>query len=750
MNIIFSNIRVSLPAMSPSTFSMMRQIFRAGWPRSNRSARNGAESVPGPGRSARSFGVSSESVMLVAVLAAGLFLRAWWIGHTWMWVDEAESCINALTILEHGYPADRYLGLPIFENTLVTPWPESEEYEFRDSSYSSRGMAVYHGWLPLYAISGTMALLGIAPDQVGDRMSMKHTPDRMWWRNIAPRLPAALFGLLFMVTIYLAGREMGGRTVGWTALTFAAFARSSINIGTQARYYSATLLLSAACGLVIWRIMRDGKWRQFILLGVLLAMMFHTHMLSCAVLAGVFCLVLPSMRRDPRLAFKALTTGAILATASVPWLLLTGFLGHSDQLPRGWTLLRLPGDLQLLVASHLIPLASLTAGGLVLLTTIVLRERLPERLVRPFSGRGRAYAFLMAWAAFILPCFVFLVPAASFFGGRLFLMLAVPCTLLLALVLTGSCEAVAPRFSVLLAPLAAVGLMAAGKQFPPRYSTSFRAEGPLMAQVDHLRSLSLEGGTRLYSTPNDHLILTYFTGLPVQSIAPVRKSFLDAYPGPIVILDLQVAFGRSYPWQGVRELAREAGSKLSEERAKGLARELSLYLVRSEVASRVAELDPPLASLPAYLEPALRELESSRLEDRRTFARTVGRPQNPAIFRDFVVRKPEDWWPIFFYRFVDPESRMGERINYADRIREARAVVLPEAGCVVFHAPARRATTRPGAKRGGTAGVGMPATVAAEANLRLPRVGPSESAGVDGRRCDEATGTSERAPCNPR
>ena len=45
-------------------------------------------------------------------------LRLSFVDRTPLWVDEAdeaESSINALTILDHGYPTDRYLGLPLYE-----------------------------------------------------------------------------------------------------------------------------------------------------------------------------------------------------------------------------------------------------------------------------------------------------------------------------------------------------------------------------------------------------------------------------------------------------------------------------------------------------------------------------------------------------------------------------------------------------------------------------------------------------------
>jgi hypothetical protein len=107
----------------------------------------------------------AQGALVLAVFTWGITLRLWDLTSVPLRVDEAESSINALTILDHGYPVDHYLGMPIYENTLTRPWPESAEYEFRDSSYSSRGMVIYHGWLPLYSIAASFKLAGIKPDR---------------------------------------------------------------------------------------------------------------------------------------------------------------------------------------------------------------------------------------------------------------------------------------------------------------------------------------------------------------------------------------------------------------------------------------------------------------------------------------------------------------------------------------------------------------------------------------------------------
>src|SRR5262249_39045045 len=76
------------------------------------------------------------------------------------------------------------------------PWPESAEYEFKDSSYSERGLAIYHGWLPLYAQAASFALAGVAPDRDARALRVRHSAAEMRRRNVAGRAPAALLGAM--------------------------------------------------------------------------------------------------------------------------------------------------------------------------------------------------------------------------------------------------------------------------------------------------------------------------------------------------------------------------------------------------------------------------------------------------------------------------------------------------------------------------------------------------------------------------
>jgi hypothetical protein len=63
-------------------------------------------------------------IIVAGLVLVGTLLRLRDLAEGAMFIDEAESSLNALSIREHGYPADTYLGLPMFENTLTEPWPD--------------------------------------------------------------------------------------------------------------------------------------------------------------------------------------------------------------------------------------------------------------------------------------------------------------------------------------------------------------------------------------------------------------------------------------------------------------------------------------------------------------------------------------------------------------------------------------------------------------------------------------------------
>ena len=621
--------------------------------------------------------------LVVLVVAIGVLLRGYDLASIPLWVDEAESAINGLTIQDEGVPTDSYLGLPIYENTLTQPWPDHPEYEFADSSYSDVGVAVYHGWLPLYSIAASQIALGVEPDRDANARSVQHDPEAVDRRVIAARLPSVIYGGLFLVLLFTAATVMYGRDAGWAALLFGGLAEPFVIAGRQARYYSATLALSVGCCLLTWQVFTKGRARDFVLAGVGFGLLFHTHVLSFAVLCLGFGVVLPSVLRRRGGIAGVVTMGLIVLAMTLPWMIFTGFLRQAVDIPPARTMLEFPRDLLAypLERKEFLVIATLSLAWVAAVT--LLPGRLPNRLVEPIRGRRMAFVYLFAWGVFGLLTFTLLVPAASYFLKRLILAVMGPGVLLTALFAAAVARAMLPRHSTLLASIGVLGLMLAQGFLPTQWPWRVKGETSQQQLFAFLREQEFADDAKLYATPNEHLTMQYALGLPVQSIAPIRKSFLDHYQGEVVVIDPVAPFAPYGP-EGIRGVARENGVSMTEAEADRWAEQLSNALVRRDAAERYGAVVPPPPELPPHVAVVLdkqRELTARLLREDWSLTR-----ENAAVFRGQPVVDWSAWWPIFFYRFVDWESRVGDGLNYGARARSGTAYVL-DSGFVVLRSP---------------------------------------------------------------
>jgi hypothetical protein len=58
--------------------------------------------------------------------------------------------------------------------------------------------------------------------------------------------------------------------------------------------------------------------------------------------------------------------------------------------------------------------------------------------------------------------------------------------------------------------------------------------------------------------------------------------------------------------------------------------------------------------------------------------------------RGFAIANGLEFKEVFCYRFVDPNSRRGPKLNYAARLRGAQADVLIRSGTVIYRSSGRR------------------------------------------------------------
>ena len=623
----------------------------------------------------------AEILLLLGFLAAGTWLRAIDIADRPLQVDEAESTINALTILEHGYPSDHYMGLPIYENTLSVPWPESEEYEFKDSSYSEAGVAIYHAWLPLYSIAAALKLAGIEPDPPTDSLRPRHEGEALGFRTLVPRLPSLFFSLVFMLAMFGLGRATGGPVGGWTVLLLASCTEVVVNLGSPARYYSATMALSALAGLTLWQLATQHRRRDYLAHGTVMALLFHTHALSCLVLGVLSLSRLPRLARDGQGGWRAgflpgaVWCGGVFLLGVVPWILATGFPGDAGAIPKAWEVMELPGDLLTLSGQRLSQLIPIALGVAWVVVARAFGSRLPGWATNPVLAHAGALLHFFLWGALAFFAFSFLIPLISYFPARMSMMLAAPKLLFIGVLISGVLTHGLRVRQQWVAPLAALALLIGSGRTADLLSEHEIEQSALPIIAEYFAEEDFASPARLYTEPNQQLPLQYVLGLPAQSIAPVRKSFLDAYPGEIVFLDWP-QFAPEWTAERVEDLLGA-----DDPRATAVAREITIERVREDILAQGGRVQGPEAR-PIAVPDAVRQARNQEAQ-RPLRGWWTGIP----AFFGFEVRDHDFAWKVFFYRFVDPLARSGAGANYAERLRGASARILPGRTGVVYRAP---------------------------------------------------------------
>lgn len=624
-----------------------------------------------------------ECCLVALTITIAVVFRTAYLDEVPFWVDEAESSINALTILQHGYPTDTYLGLPIYENILAQPWPENREYAFRDLSYSENHFAIYHGWLPLYAIAASFALQDIQPDKLDkiQTWTVKHDLNEQKRRTRAARLPGALFGMLFLLIAFIGGKLLYGSDAGWIALAIGSVHPWHVQLSRQARYYSAEVTLTTACCILLWLLIENCTWKRACAAAFAFILLFYTHLLSFFTAIVVFFLVIPWILKRQRGALpKIMVFGALTAAATLPWVIVTGFLKHQAHIPRAWSLLQFPADL---VQYRPLAWPNLALGGLIVFVVgfvMLMRPRISSRLSGPIIRLAPVLLFLGIWGACAYASFLLFMPAASFATERLNLSYWGPLFLLESAICAAAARVIGPRISVFLGCLLMVFLLwsnGASLKFGPVSSDQHWATNEaIFRQIEAMR---LKSDAKLFAAPNDDLIFTFYSGLPVQDITPVRKSFLNSYRGDIVYIEprISVYTGVLTP-ERVRDAALRSGLALSPAEAEQWSTLLSTRDTRVDMLRMLApDMEPKLEALPSFARQLL-ELQRSRVSSLfSTFDYAF-------LIRGFQIRTWSDWRTVIRYRFVDPLAHWGVHANYVERFRGAEVTILPEIDTVMY------------------------------------------------------------------
>jgi hypothetical protein len=376
-------------------------------------------------------------------------------------------------------------------------------------------------------------------------------------------------------------------------------------------------------------------------------------------------------------------------------LILTDFYRHQAGIPRGWSLLSLPADFFQFPIGRPILVA---VPCLFVLLVLVARvcSGVPALLKAPLVDSLLPLSFLAGWTICGYTMFLLVMPAASFFNFTISYW--GPGHLIIPVIAAALIRAGRASF----ASRAPSGAVEYGTESFPKWAIAAglllaalyylnpnRMNGTSWQDLDQiasrLRAMNLRKDTRLYASPNDHLTLSLYLGLPVQSIAPIRKSFLDRYPGDVVLIQRDV-FDHDPGAIGPKELEMEAvqnSRSLSAGDAQHLSAALRTRNFRKTALQNVTGSPVAMESIPPFAARAYQQYEQE--------SHAANDPRDSfLITRGFSISNHPEFGEVFCYRFVDPNSRRGPKLNYAARLRGAHADVLMQSGTVIYRSPARR------------------------------------------------------------
>jgi len=148
------------------------------------------------------------------------------------------------------------------------------------------------------------------------------------------RLPSALIGAATVPAVFLLGRELFGRRVGWIAALLLSVHPSHVFYSREARVYPLLLLETIVLVLVLWRALDRDRWRWWAAFGAVLLLACYSHFygLFLGATAGLL-IVLHS--RSTRARWRGLAVAALVGLAFAPY--LVGTLPHLRRSGAAWS-----------------------------------------------------------------------------------------------------------------------------------------------------------------------------------------------------------------------------------------------------------------------------------------------------------------------------------------------------------------------------------------------------------------------------
>jgi len=459
--------------------------------------------------------------LIILLFVIGAFLRLYNLGTVPLWQDEAETALHSFNVLETGLPVGFY-KVPFYENAYLIK-SSDEMYAFMPTNYLHTNLVTMKGWLTYY-IGAFFMLFGKS--------------------NLALRLPFALLGISSLFVVYFFVNKFFNKRTAAIVLFLQAVSPTFLYYERQIRYYSLEILLVFASIYIFIKAFEQRKLWMFIVAEVLLALLFHTHIIAC-ISVIIILFIYAFLFHRGLFSNKSLWTGdLVFLILTVPWLIFAGFSVTSQ--PHIW---HMPGWLS---SGLYYPISSATLytsiyilaelGFLALLVSVFFAKWMKKQKL--YFGSQKANLLLLASVIVFLIIPTLLVPYSSF-NERLYLPLFVFWLIIIGVFFDKLVSLVKHRIAKLALMLVFLFLtfMHVSSVFG-RQGIDFGNQLELITDAgddwveQDIEFLRLQGASEdaLILTTDEHFTFLWYSDYTVQTIWPVRKLFIDNYDGELWLI----------------------------------------------------------------------------------------------------------------------------------------------------------------------------------------------------------------------
>jgi 4-amino-4-deoxy-L-arabinose transferase-like glycosyltransferase len=153
--------------------------------------------------------------------------------------------------------------------------------------------------------------------------------------EFALRFSSVVIGVLLVASVATLGRLLLDARLGMTAAFLTAINPYQIFYAQDARSYPLVTLLGVLSTISLWRAVKHGQWRDWIIYGLIVLGAVYTHYYAALIVLFQGLFVLWHSWRRRRFPWKYTVVGAVAGLLFLPWLLsiwglFIGYRGYGE------------------------------------------------------------------------------------------------------------------------------------------------------------------------------------------------------------------------------------------------------------------------------------------------------------------------------------------------------------------------------------------------------------------------------------